>query len=331
MKHRPDPLSHRPYQLAICGVTVAVMAGLAWLSSVPSKAPVQAADVAPSTSESNSQESIRRMETLFREASRGEKVVTPSEAELRAVTGLFRRTLIQKEEFSALRVAWSEWNMTLTNIEEGRQSFWLLRENADSQSGRGIFAFRSATAIDLALQAPHSGFDQHTGEIVIRLFAEHPVRCAAWNTLPRKMIDLAHTGETYFQAFTRAIGESQPNLLVAQIHGFDERKRETKDGERASLILSNGTEKPADWFLKAATAFRQKLSDETVSLYPFDVRELGGTTNVQGRQLQQLGDRNFLHAECNRNLRQRLHTDQPARAEFMDCFRELLRIKSNRQ
>ena len=144
------------------------------------------------------------------------------------------------------------------------------------------------------------------------------------------MIELAHTEGTYFQAFTRAIGESQPELTVAQIHGFDEQKRETAEGARVSLIVSNGTDRPAEWFLRAGSAFRQQLSDETVLLYPFDVRELGGTTNAQGRRLQQLGHRNFVHIECNRNYRQRLHTNQRARAELMDCFRESFRIKNDR-
>jgi hypothetical protein len=327
--------------MSMCAVGVAVMLSVAWITSIPSNPPTHAAEptqagefsraAGASSGEpaTGGSATVHLLEEAFRESGRGTRVEAPSVVEMRSVARLFARTLVQDDDFVKLKTAWAEWKMTLTNIESGGKSFWLLQEFPLEQRGRGIYAFRTPKAVPLVLQAPHSGFDQHTGEIVIRLFAEHPLRCAAWNSVSRGLLDVAHVEETYFQAFTRAIGETVPDVTVVQIHGFDERKRDTAAGARASLIVSNGTDRPAPWFLKAGLAFGRGLPAETVAVYPVDIHELGGTTNAQGGLLHQLGHRNFLHLECNRSFRQRLRAQPPARAEFMDCLGEFLRIKSN--
>ena len=125
------------------------MSAVARMAKVQTDETALASDANVATAVSREEASVRRLESLVREASRGTQVVTPPESELRAVTSLFRRTLVPKDDFSALRAAWSDWHMTLTNVESREQSFWLLRENSDAQTGRGIYAFRAPTATGL--------------------------------------------------------------------------------------------------------------------------------------------------------------------------------------
>ncbi len=262
---------------------------------------------------------------VIHDAGQDAHVTTASDVELNAVTELFARTVARNREFDVLRDAWAKWQMEFLAIPFNDGELWLLQEVPHARRGRGVYVFREYPTSSIFLQAPHSGFDQHTGEIVAQLFSEHRFIGAAWNSVHRQHVDLAHVDRTWFQALTRAVGQSIPGLLVAQIHGFDERKRESAVGRNATLIVSNGTMSPPPWFLPSALAFRRQFVDKNIAIFPFDTSELGATTNTQARILRILPEVSFLHVECNREFRTSVSNDAAARNELAQCFDQFVR------
>ena len=51
-----------------------------------------------------------------------------------------------------------------------------------------------------------------------------------------------------------------------------------------------------------------------------EVRELGGTRNVQGRLLRERGHDGFVHVELGRPLRERLRNEQELRSSLAACL-----------
>lgn len=270
---------------------------------------------------------FRVLRQALRDAGQDAEFVAASAEELNAVTVLFTETLSRDSGFEALRNAWKKWKMELLVFTFQNQELWLLSESPDARRGRGVYIFRQSQSLPVMLQAPHSGFDQYTDEIVARLFAENSIPCAAWNSVGREQIDFAHSDANYFQSLTRAVGESFPKMLVVQIHGFDERKRETGTGRDAWLIASNGSAAPPGWFLPAALVFEGRFPDQNVAVFPFEITELGATTNLQARLLRSLSNYAFLHLECNRSCRQTLLSEVEARHELAQCLHEFIRMK----
>ena len=255
-------------------------------------------------------------------------VTEASDAELHAVTELFAQTVSRNQGLDLLQEAWKKWHMEIVAISFGDDELWLLREVAGARRGRGVYVFREMPTSPIFLEAPHSGFDHHTGEIVAQLFSEHGYIGAAWNSVGRERVDLAHVDRTWFQAVTRAVARSIPGPLVAQIHGFDEQKRESAVARKATLIVSNGTMSPPPWFLPAALAFRRQFVDEKIAIFPFDTTELGATTNTQARILRIFPEASFLHVECNREFRRSVSNDAAARNDFAQCFDQFARNRN---
>ena len=287
--------------------------------------------LSPSENRRSPDDVFETLQQSIEAAGEGAKLSDLSAAELSAATPLFAETLSRKSGLEPLQSSWIQWKMELVKIPFGDEELWLLQELPDARRGRGVYVFRQSPTLPIVLQAPHSGFDQHTGEIVARLFAEGGFTCAAWNSIGREQIDFAHSEGTYFQALTQAVGESFPEMLVVQIHGFDERKRETAAGKKASLIVSNGTVSPPRWFLQSALVFGREFPDKSVLVYPFDTSELGATTNSQARVLRSQGNYSFLHLECNRSFRKAARDDSAHRSELTQCLREFVRTNTVRE
>jgi len=276
----------------------------------------------------NADELTRLLLQVIHDAGQDAHVTTSNDAELNAVTELFAQTVSRSKGFELLRDAWAKWQMEMVAIAFSDEELWLLQEVSVARHGRGVYVFRELPTSSIFLEAPHSGFDQHTGEIVAQLFSEHRFVGAAWNSVHRERVDLAHLDRTWFQALTRAVGQSSPGLLVAQIHGFDERKRESAVGRNATLIVSNGTNSPPSWFLPAALAFRRQFLEENIAVFPFDTSELGATTNAQARILRSLPKASFLHLECNRDFRRSVSNDSAARSDLAQCLDQFARNRS---
>jgi hypothetical protein len=174
---------------------------------------------------------------------------------------------------------------------------------------------------------PHGMKDYKTGRIGLRLFQEGGFSAGAWNTAPRYRKgggartdwDLAHLEDTFFTAFTRAFARARPAGRLIQVHGFAAEKRDTEAGASADLIVSPGGHALPPGFLALARCLEGSLA-LAVRVYPLEVRELGGTTNVSGRILRSLGHDGFVHLELAYPVRKRLLRDAPLRRDLIRCL-----------
>lgn len=239
------------------------------------------------------------------DAARGGTYKEPTAAELRTAKGLFERTLKGQEDVKALTAAWKAVHFDLIAHREAGISLLILRESTGHKRGRGLYVFRQGTTVPLAVQAPHAWDDLHTGPIAARLVVECAAQAAAWNTLPRAEVDLAHETLSYFQSFTAAFARVRADGVVVQLHGFARKSRRTEAGRTSDMILSSGTKKPPLWVLEAARQLKAKVA-ESARVFPREVNELGATTNAQGALLRGLGHEGLLHVEMSLEMRKKL-------------------------
>ncbi|NOT10433.1 MAG: hypothetical protein HOP23_01120 [Methylococcaceae bacterium] len=219
-----------------------------------------------------------------------------------------------------------DWH-TLAMESQAHPGFIIIQENASMRQGRGFFALRQLETKNWLLQAPHADTDLYTGKITSRLFLEGPFKAAQWNTVSRKTLiegqdypaDMAHLPDTYWQAFTQAFAEKYSDGKIIQLHGYEQNSRKTRAGEASDMILSAGHTDPPQWVKQTADCLKNAFPGR-VSLYPVDVKELGGTTNVQGKLLQQLGHNGFLHIEMSKKLRQQLLDQSETRSLLIKCL-----------
>jgi hypothetical protein len=264
---------------------------------------------------------VAQLETLVRQASRRQTSLVAPGTKLAAAQALFARTLRAQEPVELLQQAWATLSFELEVYQSNGGQVWLVRESADHQAGRGFYAFRPEQAIPIALQAPHSFADKDTRRLATQLFLSERFRAAAWNTVHRKTIDLAHTDASFFNAFTCAfVDVYREQAIVCQLHGFARAKRTTAAGRSADLILSDGSRSPPYWLHVAAKEIRALSPQLVVRLYPVEVSELGATTNRQGRALREAGVGKFLHLEMSPELRLHLIESPQARADYLKIF-----------
>lgn len=258
-------------------------------------------------------------------ARRGGAYRTPPPVELAAAEALFERTLRGGDE--ALAKAWEELDMRLSEVRDGGERFWLLREGA-GKTGRGVYLFRRAGALPLVWQAPHGFKDLDTDRLALALLREGRAVAATWNSVPRdggrggeRDADLAHLPESYLTAFSRAFVRVHPDGAVIQLHGFAPEGRKDRGAREADLILSAGHRYPGYRLRQVAACLGGKLPG-AVRLYPDQARELGGTTNRIGRLLRELGLAGFIHGELSPALRRRLLDSSELRGAFLDCLED---------
>lgn len=194
-----------------------------------------------------------------------------------------------------------------------------VQELPKSRHGRGYFAINPQAKNNWLLQAPHADSDLHTGKIASRLFLTGAFRAAQWNTVHRDVSDMAHSPDTYWQAYTQAFAELYPEGKIIQIHGFDQDNRKSEEGSNSDMILSAGNKNPPDWLQQTASCLKKAMPLH-VSLYPFDVKELGGTKNVQGQLLMVMGYGGFVHIEMSGPMRMELLNNAETRKRFIACL-----------
>lgn len=303
-----------------------------WRSSKPRSAglaallmacalPAVAQPVAASTAQTASATLAQAIGPRLAEAIRGGHYVAAGGDELARAERLFDR-LAAGSPPDALRAEMRELRLVI----EDDGPLVIVREREDARRGRGFYVFRHGARPDV-LHVPHGFKDEMTRDIGLALFAEGDFAAAAWNTVPRRYerdgvqvdADVAHLPGTWFNAFVRATARAWPQGRSLQIHGFDPDKRRSGAGADAALILADGTAVPDDALRRQRDCLASRLGRD-VALYPDDVRELGGTTNVQGRTLRGLGYGGFVHVEISRGLRATLRDDAGARTNFLTCL-----------
>ena len=235
---------------------------------------------------------------------------------------LFARTL-HDPHMAGLGEAWARLGFRLLPLADSEPKTWALIETPGQQRGWGFYLICPERLPGLVLQAPHRYADRYTGHVALRLFEDGQFGAAAWNTVPRKIVDVAHTLEHPYAAFTRALLRVHPDVYIVQVHGFAQDKRRTVAGAAADLIVSNGSYAPERFVRRLAVTLQSEFAYGQVQLFPVDVQELGATTNVQAEILRQAGSQRFLHLEMSQPLRLRLVNDPHARQVLLknlaDC------------
>ncbi len=244
---------------------------------------------------------------------KGGEYLAPSEIELYKADILFIRTL-KGEKTVALQKAWQIQGFTMRMDTK----FTIVQDNKGT--GQGFYIFRHKNSQAIALQAPHSYTDLYTGEIARKLMQESNYVAAAWNTVPRDVADMAHLENTIFQAFGRAFAQQYPTGLIVQLHGFAKKKRKSKKGQNTDLIISGTTKTPSVPLLNSSHCLKSQLIEFEIRLYPFEINELGGTTNSNAKDLRKREFYHFFHIEMSKPLRKVLRHNRQKRDILNHCL-----------
>jgi hypothetical protein len=272
---------------------------------------------------------VRSAETIerARRESRSEEYVPPAPEAIALATRLFEGLFRAGEDAARLSPLAREAGLELVEAADRGEVFLVVREPAGARHGRGFFAFRRGAARPIVFQAPHSRDDLLTGPLATRLLRESGAAAAAWSTAPRtartrdpaEPADLARLSESLLGSFTRAFAAVHPKGTVVQLHGFDGEARRSSASAGWRVVLSGGTRSPPEWLLASAPCLEAVLG-ERVAVFPRDTRELGGTTNAQGKLLRSLGHAGFLHVEMDLETRRRLHEAGALRSALVRCL-----------
>ncbi len=256
------------------------------------------------------------LERMLLAASAGGNYAPATTAELIRCEQLFLRTLRTPDD-PVLAEEWREFGWQLQRLQDHQRRLWVVSELPANRRGWGFYVIQEGHPPGLVLQAPHSFADKYTRNVALRLFQDGDFAAAAWNTVSRKVVDVAHTDEHPYSAFTRALVIAYPTAYVAQIHGFAQEKRQTMTAATADLIVSNGDPFPDKWVRKTVVLMQSEFALGRVQLYPSEVQELGATQNVQGEILRQSGSERFIHFEMSQPLRMRIVADPRTRQAFL--------------
>lgn len=260
-------------------------------------------------------------------AAKGGKYIAPDFAEVYKAEVLFTRTL-KNEQSPNLQKAWQAQGFTMRALTLSGTHFVVVEENANQRTGRGFYLFRQSGGLPVALQAPHSFKDFYTRQIARLLMLEGNYVAAGWNTVPRygknkskDFADMAHIENTIFQAFGRAFVKQYPTGRIVQLHGFAQEKRKTNASKTADMVLSETTINPSRLLLNTSKCLKENLTEFVVRLYPYEILELGGTTNSNAKDLRKRGFNSFFHVELSKRLRQLIRKNKRIRLKFSACFK----------
>jgi hypothetical protein len=238
----------------------------------------------------------------------------PAPSDLAQAKDLFKLTLLGERPAAELKTGWDKLGFSFHELTAEGEPMWLVSEPPGSESGGGWYLFRTNHQSTLAFETPHAKNDVHTGIIGLRLFRAGTARVLAASTITRHRADIAHLDDTYFQAFTLAFAEACPTGLVVQLHGFES---ENHNNIAADILASAGTKSPGPWLEEVVEKLKQATSVRVLA-YPRDTKVLGGTTNAQGKMLNQTPHCRFLHLEITPELRERMARDQELRRAVLD-------------
>jgi hypothetical protein len=238
-----------------------------------------------------------------RDAPSGLKVLEPTPDRLLQVQQLFAevaRSLAPGPPPEALVTRARQAGFELRSASDVAGELWILREPDGSRQGAGFYALRAA-GLPVCIQAPHTFFDEGTGELALAAFAGVPAACLCVNTVHRRVVDVAHAERSQFRAATEGLLSARSWTLV-QLHGFA--AGSVPPGTAA--IVSEGVRKPSGLGARLRRALKGASGE--VLLFPTDIDKLGATTNVEGASARAANAR-FLHIEMSPDLRRHLVSD----------------------
>ncbi|WP_372777469.1 hypothetical protein [Litorivivens sp.] len=258
------------------------------------------------------------------EKTAGGDYVQPDAIDIASAASLFEHHFRNPEEIADYRSDWQALGFDLVELCHEQKRWWLIREI--NRRGRGAFLFSANPDSSLVLQAPHRRDDWGTGRLTAKLAQENNPRAVAWNTTPRRIddepgpgdADLAHLDRSFLQAFTLGQARGLKNSRLIQIHGYSADKRKTSRAQKSTIIISSGRHFiSAPVFSIYNCLYRQIRG---VLIFPDTVKELGGTTNSQGRLFMEQRQDGFVHLEIDRSLREKLLQSPSLRRTLYQCL-----------
>lgn len=270
------------------------------------------------------------LSTLLSQAVHGGEYESPTVSDERTAEELFENIFRGELKDEDVR-GWKKLGFELISLSQNERHWTILMELQTDKRGRGIYLFPRKMVTPIGLLVPHGYQDLYTREIGFRLAQEGNFAVTAWNTIPRSyrndkraiLADLTKANRSYFNALSKAFSTVFPDGHLLQIHGFAREKRKTAAGLRSEIILSSGTRSPPNTLVAFADQLRQS-TQRIVYVYPLEVRELGGTKNVQGRLLRQVGFDGFIHIEMSKEIRISMCDDLPMRMNFISSIDRVL-------
>jgi hypothetical protein len=271
--------------------------------------------------------SVITVASLMRSMKRTDGFFVPSARETKAAQAMFASAMVNGNQKGISEKSLG-LGLVAARLSEPGVAGFALSEPVDDCQGRGVYLFRTmAKTVPVAITAPHRGADRHTGTIARLLFTEYPIAAAAWNSAPRNPNelcpfggDIAHEPTHYLTAFSRAFAKQYPAGRVVQLHGFDGIGRDHMVARGADFIISDGSNRPSPRLLDLADCLTVAFPERRVAVYPIDTKELGATTNSQGKALRDAGFTGFAHIEMAADLRNSLAMDAAQRALLSRCL-----------
>jgi len=210
----------------------------------------------------------------------------------------------QKEYLQRLKLSLHRYKNTLVILDTAKR-------------GWGFYIIKPKVTQGSLLSIPHRFNDIGTANIGKKLFLSYPYKAIAINTVSRKVLDMAHSDTTLFNAFHLAFIQSFPQAKTYQLHGFNPKTRSSAKGKTAMAIVS-ATDSPLALTHTIASCIR--VFQDNVFVYAEDVFELGGTTNAQANLLKDKGYTAFTHIELSKDFRTRLRNTSSLRSYFHKCL-----------
>ncbi|MGD8909270.1 MAG: hypothetical protein PVI92_07965 [Chromatiales bacterium] len=253
---------------------------------------------------------------------------TPSEQELRRAKILFLEIFNGIGDLEAMQAQWEVLGFDWFSVEVNGERMVILKEKPSRCEGRGTFMFRTSGGTSDLIQIPHRFYDKYTGDIGYRLMNQGEFRLTAWNSIHRytpcldngsASADLAHTGNNYFTVLAEAVALLSADSRIIQIHGFASSKRKTEAGRTSQIIVSDGTRQPSRK-VQVLTSCLRTYFHMRISLFPWDVNELGATTNQIGVKLREYDHQGFMHIELSKAARKALLADTDLMTALLNCI-----------
>jgi hypothetical protein len=265
----------------------------------------------------------------------------PATADLDKAQALFR-SMFRGDFGNSVKSGWKSIGFEMGRLVLPAGAVYYVREQPDKKTGRGFYAVRPGVPPRL-LQGPHKSNDLHTDVITARAVEEHGFAGGAWNTVSRKLVDLAHVKASFFNSFTRAFGEAHgAGGTIAQVHGYSTSLHPEFPAETNHILSPveythleqyrglgwvRGTAVPADhwvWRYRECMEVMPRILETLV--YPDEVGDLGGfpddnTPNTNKEALWSVApEADFLHVELSLPERERLRDDVTVRGLFAGCL-----------
>lgn len=212
----------------------------------------------------------------------------------------------QKHLDATLRDGFAALGFTASTRRLDRHRYHLIADQVRAH-GNGCYVIDpDSNHPGLIWQAPHARNDRLSEQIAVQAFQQSDAAMLMVSTVSRWTVD-APAGERHgpcdpchnprhaLQAATLAAYRRWPAGIVVQVHGYSGAKHPAL--EPYAGVLSHGRATAPDW-LDALHCALQPAFALPLARYGIEAKELGGTTNVQGRLLRQSDGWRFIHFEA---------------------------------